>query len=98
MAGFVGSFAICLRICWPLRRERWFWVQISVLIVLHLLALFGVDWSAAKNWTGFTFIPFMFADVLIILGTVYLIYRALHGRPKRLVESEDRKNYADRWK
>jgi hypothetical protein len=83
--GFLTSFAIALRICWPLRRQMWFWLAMIGLGALHVFALVVFDWSAAADWTGLTYSPFILADVTLLLTIIYFIYRSIYGAPAQLV-------------
>jgi hypothetical protein len=91
--GFVTSFAVALRICWPLRKQIWFWLAILVLAALHVLAVVLFKWSAAADWKGPTFMPFMAADIVLILAVIYFIYRSIYGTPAQLV-TEPEPRYA----
>lgn len=88
-AAFFTAIAISMRICWPLRRHYWFWIAITALIVIHLIAIVVFSWSAASHWTGLTFIPFSVADIVVILTIIYILYRSIYGVPTRLVEKDD---------
>jgi hypothetical protein len=81
---FLGSFAIVVRICWPLRKQLWFWLTILVLGTLHVLALVLFDWSAAADWTGLTAMPLMAADIALLLEITYFIYRSIYGAPAHM--------------
>lgn len=92
-AAFVTSIAIVLRICWPLIRKLWFWVTMCVITSAHVFFLFYTRWSSPAKWTGLTLIPFMVADILIMLSIVYLLFRSIYGQPPHLVQSaSDRSN------
>lgn len=82
---FVCSFALVVRISWPLRRQVWFWLTIGVLAALHIAAVALIDWSFAAQWTGLSLIPFAVADTALLLAIIYFIFRSLHGVPDRLV-------------
>jgi cell division protein FtsW (lipid II flippase) len=84
--GFMTSLAICIRICWPLVKQLWFWLTMLVLILLHLFTIFGFSWEFAKDWTGLTLIPFMAIDVLFILFVVFFAFCAMYGRPAHLID------------
>jgi hypothetical protein len=86
---FFGALVACIRICWPLRREVWYNVIMAVLIVFHVVAAFYFNWSMAAQWTGFLFMPFMAADIILILGMVYIMYRLLYGPPRDLFVQTD---------
>jgi hypothetical protein len=85
--GFVAILALSIRICWPLRKIVWFWVCLSILIILHVLILLSLDWSSAARWTGLTIIPFMIADITIVLSIIFFIFCVIYGRPSHLVET-----------
>ena len=92
--GFVVSFGVAVRIGWPLRKKVWFWATMLVLAALHVLLVVRFKWSAAADWKGPTFMPFMAADIALILAVVYLIYRWRYGVPTELV-GEPVPRYAD---
>ena len=93
--GILTAFGVTLRICWPLRRQPWFWLTLAVLAALHVCAIALFKWSAAADWTGLTFSPFMAADCVLILVVIYLIYRSIYGPPPQLAEDEPGPRYAD---
>jgi magnesium-transporting ATPase (P-type) len=95
VGGLVGIVAIVIRICWPLRREWWFWCVILILMVIQLVIIKLFDWSFVTKWTGLTLIPVMAAETAFTLLVVYTIYRSIYGSPSILVEDYDR-NYSDR--
>ena len=92
--GFLTAFAVALRICWPLRKQLWFWTTFVALAALHALVVAEFRWSAATDWKGPTLMPFMAADIALILGVVYFIYRRRYGAPTELV-GEPAPRYAD---
>jgi hypothetical protein len=92
--GFLAAFLVALRICWPLRKQIWFWTVFLALAVIHALAVSGFEWSAAAHWTGPTFMPFMAADIALVLAVIYSIYRWRYGVPAELV-GEPAPRYAD---
>jgi hypothetical protein len=92
--GFITAFAVAARIGWPLRKQLWFWVAMLGLAALHVLVITGFKWSAAEDWKGPTFMPFMATDIALILTVIYLIYRWRFGAPTELV-GEPAPRYAD---
>lgn len=94
----VGVLISCTGTCWPLSRRPWFWIIGAVLVALHLVALFGIDWSIAQNWTGLTIVPLMAADTLVTLSVVYAAFRLINGAPQRLFAPDvsSAQGYADR--
>jgi hypothetical protein len=84
-AAAVGCIAGTVRICWPLRREWWFWVTIGAVAAIHVLAGVAFDWSAAARWDGLTFMPLMLLDFAVVLTTIYWLYRLIYGSPAKLV-------------
>jgi hypothetical protein len=93
--GFLIAFALALRICWPLRKQLWFWFTLAALAALHVCAVALFNWSAAAAWTGLTFTPVMAADCGLILVAIYLIYRSIYGPPPQVGEDEPGPRYAD---
>ena len=81
---FVDCFGLAVRICWPLRQKVWLWIVMLALAGLHGAVLAFFDWSAAARWTGFTMMPFMTADITLVLGVIFLIYRTVYGPPAQL--------------
>jgi hypothetical protein len=94
----VGVLISCMGTCWPLRRLHWFWMIAAVLTVLHLIALFVIDWSAARSWTGLTIMPFMAADTFVTLSVIYVVFRLIYGPPQQLFAPDvsSAQGYADR--
>jgi hypothetical protein len=86
---FVCSFALAVRISWPLRKQVWLWFTIASLAVLHIAALALGDWSSVAQWTGLTFIPFATADTVLLLVIIYLVFRSVHGVPDQLVTTPE---------
>lgn len=82
MVGVIGS----IRICSPLWKEWWFWLTIILLIGMHVLIVYFVDWSKADEWTSFSFIPFAIFDIIFILAIVYFMFVLIRGRPARLLQ------------
>jgi len=93
--GFLIAFAVALRICWPLRKQLWFWLTLVVLAALHVCALALFKWSAVANWNGPSLMPFIVADCALILGVFYLIYRSIYGPPPQLSEPKPGPRYAE---
>jgi hypothetical protein len=92
--GFVTSFGVAVRIGWPLRKQLWFWVAILALGAVHAFAVAMFKWSAAADWKGPSFMPFMAADIALILVVIYFIYRWRYGVPAELIGEPDPR-YAD---
>jgi hypothetical protein len=84
---FFGGIVMAVRFSWPLRRQPWFWFVMLLLTALHVAAVAAFDWSAASNWSGLTVMPFMAADTVLALATIYLAYRAICGSPATLFSS-----------
>ena len=66
------------RICWPLRGKMWFWVLMTIILIAHLLVVFGFSWSN-ERYPAFTLIPIMVADIAVILGIVALTNKTMRG-------------------
>jgi hypothetical protein len=94
-AAGVGVISFCAGTSWPLRRHRWFWGTAAFLVIVHLSALYFVDWSRAAKWMGLTIMPLMAADTLITLGIVYIAFRLFCGRPPRLFAPRGAQRYTD---
>jgi membrane protein implicated in regulation of membrane protease activity len=91
---FLGAFALTVRASSPLRQKFWFWLAILVLAALHIFVVTAFSWSAAAHWTGLTLMPFMAADIGLLLAIVLFIYRLVYGSPARLFTSPE-KRYAE---
>jgi hypothetical protein len=89
VGAFVCSFALAVRISWPLTRRVWFWFAIGVLAALHVATMAFVDWSFAAQWTGLTFMPFAAADTALLLVIIYFVFRSVYGAPDRLVTTPE---------
>jgi hypothetical protein len=61
---------------------------------LHAVSLVFFDWSIAAYWKGPTVMPFMAADITLLMGIIYLIYRTLYGVPAHLFLEQERR-YAE---
>jgi hypothetical protein len=86
---FIGSLLFTMRMSWGLRKELWFGLAMVLLAALHIAAFLAFGWSSAASWTGLTLIPFMMADLGLILGTIYLAYRRIYGSPAQIFGSPD---------
>lgn len=59
-------------ICWPLKRKAWFWTYLTIVILLHIAA--GWNFDVMREYhDGFTLVPVMMIDILIILSGVSLL-------------------------
>lgn len=61
---------------------------------LHAISLVFFDWSFAAYWSGPTVMPFMAADIALLMSIIYLIYRTLYGVPAHLFLEQERR-YAE---
>jgi hypothetical protein len=96
-AAFITAILIVVAMSRPLYRKLPFYLAIGGIALSNLLILAAFPWSNAAGWTGVTFIPFTFADLLVNLLIIYLAFRVSYGRPSKLVsETKDQRNYADR--
>ena len=86
---FFGAILMCIRTCWPIRSQRWFVITILLITASHLILLFGISWSFAAQWTGLVVMPFLAADLIICLCTVYVLYRLFCGKPAALFITAD---------
>jgi hypothetical protein len=81
---FLGAILMCIRTCWPIRSQWWFIITLLFIITSHLVLLFVVNWSFAAQWTGLFVMPFLAADLIICLCTVYVLYCLFCGKPAAL--------------
>jgi hypothetical protein len=96
----IGAACIAgsIRLAWPLRKQYWFWCTIGAITILHLLAIALFDWSGAAKWGKLTDAVVIYADLALVLGAVYLMYRIVCGTPSQLIEDDpnDAPRYSDR--
>jgi hypothetical protein len=88
-ASFVTAILVCVRICWPLRRQPWFLITMASIVAVHVLVMMVFPRTTAASWSGLTFIPFTFADVGLILVIVYGLFRCKYGAPVSLLANDD---------
>lgn len=77
-AFFFASVALAAKTRWDLRNETWFRIFFVVLIVIHLIALFKIDWSLHLNPT-ILYAPLVIADFSLIVFLVFFLDRSLQN-------------------
>jgi hypothetical protein len=94
----MGSLIALVRIAWPLRAERWFWVAVAGFALVDILALALVDWSFTENWNGHTFGGLATLNVGAMMAIVYGLYRLNYGPPADRFQEDagDLPDYAKR--
>jgi hypothetical protein len=96
--GSVGALGVVIRFSWPLRKKGWFWVAMSGLTAVHIVAIAKLNWSWTHSWNGHSFSGFMLLDIVVMIGIIYGLYLILYGRPASAVADEPNglPDYGDR--
>jgi len=72
---------------WPLRRERWFWVALAPLALIHVWAVFDFRWAWIAERGGIKLLgQFVIGDFLAMLAIIYGLYRIKFGKPAEVIE------------
>ena len=77
-SALVIGFAITIK--WELRRHLWFWITLTVIVVLHILLILLVPWTT-KWIPALVVTPFCIADLVVILTIIKLVEK-LVGPPR----------------
>jgi hypothetical protein len=83
----LGSLSVIVYVLfakWELRREAWFWPLIVVVSALHVLAIIFVPWKTTSG-PSIVYLPFVVADLLVVLGIITFLDRHLTGHKSRRV-------------
>ena len=99
IAGFlVGTLIALVRVSWPLRTKRWFWVAVAAFAVADMLAVSLVDWSFTADWNGHTMSGVAVLDFWVMMAIVYGLYRLNYGPPSEVFQEDtgDLSDYAER--
>jgi hypothetical protein len=59
-----------------LKSQRWFWVTLAVIIVLHVLLVVLIPWTS-KSYPGPILLPFGALDYFIVWGCIKLVEKAM---------------------
>ena len=59
------------RACWNLRRYTWFWVMLTIFIVVHILLVLLIPWTS-KSYPGLILLPIAAMDFGIMYGCIKL--------------------------
>jgi hypothetical protein len=93
----LAAIALVIFISWPLRKELWFWIVVTIFAVIHALAVIHFDWSFTRSWTGRAMGSLIYPDVGIMMGVIYAAYRLIYGAPTEVVgDTADELRYAQR--
>jgi hypothetical protein len=70
-AAWASSVAICFaaRFFWDLRNRGWFWVTLTIIVLLHLPLILLIPWPDI-HLTYIAALPFVFADFGIAYGII----------------------------
>jgi len=74
MACFVGTMIIAVRLRWELRRRLWFWIVMSIIVILHLVAILLIPWPNIQ-FRALVVFPFVAVDISLISYVIKLIAR-----------------------
>jgi hypothetical protein len=93
-----GALTMLVRIAWPLRAERWFWIAVAAFAAIDVLATDLVDWSFTETWNGHTFSGLGVLDLGAMMAIVYGLYRLIYGAPAEVFQedAEDLPDYSTR--
>jgi hypothetical protein len=61
---------------WDLRDRVWFWIVITVSIVLQIPFILFVPWNN-KHWSYISLLPIGFLDYLIVSGSIKLVEKVM---------------------
>ena len=67
------------RACWNLRGYLWFWVALTIMIVLHILLVIFVFWTS-KRYPGLILFPIAVVDYAIVYGGMKLAEKMFRQR------------------
>lgn len=76
---YLGMIMAAIRIRWDLRRRAWFWVTISITLLLHIPLVFALR-LPNMHFNRVTLLPIGLADCVIILGAVRLVEKFMAKR------------------
>jgi hypothetical protein len=95
---FAGALIMLVRIAWPLRAERWFWIAIAVFAASDVLATMSIDWSFTEKWNGHTYSGLGVLDLGAMMAIVYGLYRVIYGPSAEVLQNDsgDLADYAQR--
>lgn len=71
---YLGMIMAAIRIRWDLRRQVWFWVTVSITLLLHIPLVLALR-LPNMQFNRVTLLPIGLADCFIILGIVRLVER-----------------------
>ena len=80
-AAWFGAFTIVLvtRVRWELRKHRWFWTTIAVIVICHVPLVLYMPWTA--HWVpAFLIAPFCVADGIAILAIIQAVEKRMTER------------------
>ena len=80
-----GAIAALIRISWPLRKERWFWVTTAAFSALNAFAVAYIDWSFTHSWGGHSVSALMVIDLAVMMAITYGLYCLMYGAPSEAV-------------
>jgi hypothetical protein len=74
MMSFIGVMIIVIKLRWELRRRLWFWIVVSVIVIVHFVVILLIPWPNKKFYAP---IIILFAgwDFSLISYAIKLIAR-----------------------
>ncbi len=72
----VAAIVTTAIICWDSRRHLWFWITLSILILLHVPLILFVPWSN-NNYPGVALLPQALLDFAITCGCINLVAKLM---------------------
>lgn len=82
-AAWMSSVTICIaaRFFWDLRNRGWFWVTLTIIVLLHLPLILLIPWPDI-HLTYIAALPFGFADFGIAFGIIQLAENVVERNSK----------------
>jgi len=79
--GVVGAFcfasvALAARVRWDLRNELWYRAMFLIVIIVHITALFAIDWHLYVKPT-ILYAPLVIVDFAVILSLTFVLEKSL---------------------
>jgi len=75
----IGMLGFAIAIKWKLRRQRWFWVTMLAMAVLHVPVILFVPWTT--SWVPApVIVPFAIADLLVMLAILAIVGKFMEGQ------------------
>ena len=63
---------------WDLRKRVWFWITITILVLLHVPLVLLIPWSN-RNYPGVVLLPQALLDFSVVYGCIKLVEKAMRA-------------------